>query len=161
MKHEETKQMSILPPRSSISEDFWGHNILTEVNPLSSKIHKSIKRKPIGLKMPQVFFGAKKMVSKIFCRPSDPWSTDRYARFLVGLCICICLLLHHSLYWVSVAGLAFISLNLIVTSFTGYCIFHRILLRLGAKDREDLFEPGGKARELKKLDVDLERRSCD
>lgn len=75
-----------------------------------------------------------------------PWSVDRWGRLLAGLAVLpfatlsIC---HHTLWMlgaVAVAG------NLLLTSLTDRCPLRAVLLRLGAREREDLFHPGGRPR---------------
>jgi hypothetical protein len=36
-----------------------------------------------------------------------------------------------------------VSINLVFAALSDYCLLHDILIRLGAKEREDLFLPGG------------------
>ncbi len=44
------------------------------------------------------------------------------------------------------AGTVLIATNLVVTSLTDHCALRDLLLRAGAKEREDLFIPGGRIR---------------
>jgi hypothetical protein len=75
-----------------------------------------------------------------------PWSVDRWGRLLAGLAVLpfatlgIC---HHALWMlgaVAVAG------NLLVTSLIDRCPIRAVLIRFGAREREDLFYPGGRPR---------------
>lgn len=75
-----------------------------------------------------------------------PWSVDRWGRFLAGLSMLTLLLLgilHHS-YWLY--GAMACAANLFVSSLTDKCAVHRCLIYLGAKEREDIFQPGGRQR---------------
>lgn len=81
----------------------------------------------------------------------SPWSVDRWGRLLAGLAVLsfatlgIC---HHALWMlgaVAVAG------NLLLTSLTDRCPIRAVLLRLGAREREDLFYPGGRPRTADEL----------
>lgn len=72
-----------------------------------------------------------------------PWSVDRWGRFLAGAGILATTTLgiaHHPAW---LLGTLLASLNLVVTSLTDRCPLHDLLIRLGAKEREDLFLPGG------------------
>ncbi len=75
-----------------------------------------------------------------------PWEVARWGRLLTGLSVLTFTLLglfHHN-GWL--AGSIFASANLILTSLTDRCALRDLLLRLGAKEREDLFLPGGALR---------------
>ncbi len=79
-------------------------------------------------------------------RQSAPWSVDRWGRLLSGTLILTFTLLglfHHPV-WLYVT--ACVSASLIMTSLTDRCLVRRALLALGAKEREDLFLPGGVVR---------------
>ncbi len=75
-----------------------------------------------------------------------PWSIDRYGRLLAGISIAACsgLAVLHDPLWLY-ATLA-IAGNLVVTSLTDRCVLHDALIKLGAREREDLFYPGGAVR---------------
>ncbi len=72
-----------------------------------------------------------------------PWSVDRWGRLLAGsgvLFFTTLGLAHHPLWLfltVAVAG------SLVVTSLTDRCALRDFLIWLGAREREDLFYPGG------------------
>ena len=75
-----------------------------------------------------------------------PWSVDRWGRFLSGGAILVLTVLgiaHHPAWF---AGALLASSSLVVTALTDRCLIHDLLIRLGAKEREDLFLPGGKVR---------------
>jgi hypothetical protein len=76
-----------------------------------------------------------------------PWSVDRWGRLLAGGCLllftCLGFLLDNPLWFI---GNITVAMNLVVTSLTGRCPVNAVLIRLGAKEREDLFMPGGVAR---------------
>jgi hypothetical protein len=80
-----------------------------------------------------------------------PWSVDRWGRLLAGLAVlpCAALGICHDALWmlgaVAVAG------NLLLTSLTDRCPIRALLLRLGAREREDLFYPGGRPRTADEL----------
>ncbi len=85
-------------------------------------------------------------VTTLWGKPSL-WSVDRWGRFLAGSGTFILTLLavfHHP-GWL--AGVALLSLNLVVTSLTGRCGLHDLLMKLGAKEREQLLNPDGTPRE--------------
>lgn len=76
---------------------------------------------------------------------SDPWSVDRWGRLLSGAS----LLVFSSLALLDprwFLGDVLVAANLVVTSLVGRCPLHALLIRLGAKEREDLFFPGGNPR---------------
>lgn len=56
------------------------------------------------------------------------------------LAFAILALLHHPV-WAS--GALAVAGNLVVTSLTNRCALHDLLVRLGAREREDLYYPGG------------------
>ncbi len=75
-----------------------------------------------------------------------PWEVARWGRLLAGASILVFTgigLIHHPLWHL---GTLLGAINLVVTAFTGRCMVRRTLLRLGAKEREDLFLPGGAIR---------------
>lgn len=79
-------------------------------------------------------------------RSKAPWSVDRYGRLIAGISVLMFSLLsvlHHP-FWIVCT--LFSSANLILTSLTDVCLVRNFLLRLGAKEREDLFHPGGSIR---------------
>lgn len=75
-----------------------------------------------------------------------PWSVDRWGRLLAGsftLLFTTLGVLHDPLW---LAGTLLGAANLVVTALTDRCLLRDVLLRLGAKEREDLFLPGGSVR---------------
>ena len=76
----------------------------------------------------------------------EPWSVDRWGRLMAGSTVLLAtglgVFVHPA--WLLVTG--FSALNLIITSLTGSCPLNKILIRLGAREREDLFWPGGEPR---------------
>lgn len=75
-----------------------------------------------------------------------PWSTDRWGRFLAGvsvLCFSILGLIVHPYF---LAGTLLAAFNLVLTSLTDACPLRALLRRLGVKEREDLYLPGGRPR---------------
>jgi hypothetical protein len=75
-----------------------------------------------------------------------PWEVARWGRLLAGsgvLFFTVLGLLHHTAW---LGGALAVSVHLIVTSLTDRCPIREVLLRLGAKEREDLFLPGGRVR---------------
>lgn len=80
-------------------------------------------------------------------RAGFPWSVDRWGRLIAGVSVLVCTalgLLHHQLWLVGSLACAF---NLVLTSFTDRCAVRALLCRLGAREREDLFFPGGAPRQ--------------
>lgn len=75
-----------------------------------------------------------------------PWSVDRWGRLIAGLGVLACTLLAllHDPLWLY--GALFAGLNLIVSALTDCCPVHNLLIRLGAREREDLLLPGGSPR---------------
>ena len=72
-----------------------------------------------------------------------PWSVDRWGRLFSGsgvLLLTTLGILHHPAW---LLGSLLVSINLVFASLSDYCLLHDILIRLGAKEREDLFLPGG------------------
>ncbi len=72
-----------------------------------------------------------------------PWSVDRWGRLLAGSGVLLTTglgIFIHPL-WLAVTVLA--ALNLVVTALSGSCPLNVLLIRMGAKEREDLFLPGG------------------
>ena len=79
-------------------------------------------------------------------RPGNPWSVDRWGRLLAGSVVLVfglLGLLHHPLWCGAVIAVAG---SLILTSLTDRCMVHDLLIKLGAREREDLFFPGGRVR---------------
>ena len=75
-----------------------------------------------------------------------PWSVDRWGRFLSGLGVLLCstlAALHHPAWMIGAIGISGV---LVVTSMTGICLLHDLLIKLGAREREDIFLPGGSLR---------------
>ncbi len=75
-----------------------------------------------------------------------PWSVDRWGRLLSGAAILVLTVLglaHHAAWF---GGALLLSSSLVITSLTDRCLMHDLLIRLGAKEREDLFLPGGSLR---------------
>ena len=75
-----------------------------------------------------------------------PWSVDRWGRFLSGLTVMLCIslaLLHHPAWLIGTAATA---ASLLISSLSGFCLVHALLLKLGAREREDIFLPGGALR---------------
>ncbi len=75
-----------------------------------------------------------------------PWSVERWGRLIAGLSMFSFTALgacHHP-WWL--LGTLVAAANLIATSLVDRCVLHDLLIRLGARDREDLFEPGGGVR---------------
>ncbi len=75
-----------------------------------------------------------------------PWPVDRWGRLLsggsmVGLAA-LTLLVHPAWAW----GGLLVAANLVFTSLTDRCPLHDLLIRLGAREREDIFYPGGALR---------------
>lgn len=79
-------------------------------------------------------------------RRPEPWSVDRYGRLIAGAAILAsvaCMLLRAPWgLWIA-AG---IGLQLLFGSLVNRCAVHALLVRLGAREREDLFLPGGEPR---------------
>ena len=76
-----------------------------------------------------------------------PWEVARWGRLLAGagvLLFTALSLLHHPAW---LAGTLAVAGNLVVTALTDHCVMRNQLLRLGAKEREDLYLPGGAVRE--------------
>lgn len=61
----------------------------------------------------------------------------------LALLFALLALLHHP-HWLW--GVIAIASNLVLTSLTDKCQVHDLLVRLGAREREDLFLPGGRLR---------------
>ncbi len=78
--------------------------------------------------------------------PQVPWSVDRYGRLLAGLGIMLFTLMGLLLHPLWLLATLFSAINLILTSITDRCPIKSLLLRMGAKEREDLFLPGGTIR---------------
>ncbi len=82
-----------------------------------------------------------------------PWSIDRYGRLIAGLSILFCTALSilHSTWWMW--GALACGANLLITSLTDRCVLKALLLRLGAREREDIFLPGGRLRPNKSREI--------
>ena len=88
-----------------------------------------------------------------------PWSVDRWGRLLAGSGILLMTalgILHHPTWLV---GTLLASANLVVTSLTDRCPLHDVLIRLGAKEREDIFLSGGFVRPDAKQPLDPHTRN--
>ncbi|MCK6472872.1 MAG: hypothetical protein L6R28_14105 [Planctomycetes bacterium] len=75
-----------------------------------------------------------------------PWEVARWGRLLAGastLAFTVLGMLVDPLWHI---GTLLGALNLVVTAVTDRCVLRDALLRLGAKEREDLFLPGGGVR---------------
>ncbi len=75
-----------------------------------------------------------------------PWSVDRWGRLLAGSSILLMTALgvvHHPAWLI---GTLLASVNFVITSLTNRCVLHDLLIWAGAKEREDLFLPGGSVR---------------
>lgn len=80
------------------------------------------------------------------CKSAAPWSVDRWGRLIAGAGVfgCTLLALLHDLLWLY--GSLFAGLNLVLSALSNRCPIHNLLIRLGAREREDLFLPGGSPR---------------
>lgn len=76
----------------------------------------------------------------------EPWSVDRYGRLISGLGIVaggtLALLWPACGLWITLG----IGVGLLASALTNKCLVHDLLVRLGAREREDLFLPGGMPR---------------
>ncbi len=72
------------------------------------------------------------------------WSVDRIARLIVGVLNTILALATYFISPYFLIGLSFLNLNLIYTSVTDKCFLKKLLIRLGAKEREKFFDSNGK-----------------
>lgn len=78
--------------------------------------------------------------------PARPWEVARWGRLLAGaatLAFTALGLLHHPAWLLGTLGVSF---QLVLTALTDRCPLRDTLLKLGCKEREDLFEPGGDIR---------------
>lgn len=78
----------------------------------------------------------------------SPWDVDRWGRLLVGVVALsgsVLAAVHHHA-WLALVMVQ--AVGLIVTSITDRCLVRALVLRLGARRREDLFFPGGQPRGL-------------
>lgn len=73
----------------------------------------------------------------------DIWSVDRIARLVVGIVNILFLLASYIFHSYFLFGLVFVNLNLVFTSVTDSCLFKKLLIHLGAKERENLFQANG------------------
>src|SRR5688500_1928246 len=74
---------------------------------------------------------------------TQPWSVDRWGRLLAGgsvLCFMCLGLLWNSMWFF---GSILIAANLFVSALLNRCMLRNLLIRLGAREREDLYLPGG------------------
>ncbi|HYG78190.1 MAG TPA: DUF2892 domain-containing protein [Planctomycetota bacterium] len=76
-----------------------------------------------------------------------PWSVDRWGRLLAGTATLLFagLAYLHSPLWLG--GCALTGFNQLVSALTDVCPVHAILIRCGAREREELFEPNGALRD--------------
>ena len=75
-----------------------------------------------------------------------PWSVDRWGRLLSGVMLFACTLLGILIHpWWFGAALC-VSASLVFSAVTDRCAVRAALIRLGAREREDLFLPGGQCR---------------
>ncbi|MCK6474500.1 MAG: DUF2892 domain-containing protein [Planctomycetes bacterium] len=79
---------------------------------------------------------------------SVPWSAERWGRFLAGCSVLGFSILGLAVHPYFLAGTLLAAANLIVTSLTDRCPLRALLLRMGVKEREDLYLPGGRPRDL-------------
>lgn len=78
--------------------------------------------------------------------PARPWEVARWGRLLAGagtLTFTVLGLLHHPAWLLGTLGVSF---QLVLTALTDRCPLRDTLLKLGCKEREDIFEPGGRVR---------------
>ena len=71
------------------------------------------------------------------------WSVDRIARRIVGIANITLILAAYFISSYFIIGLCFVNLNLVFTSVTDNCPFKKLLIRLGAKEREEFFKGNG------------------
>lgn len=76
-----------------------------------------------------------------------PWEVARWGRLFAGAGVILFVTLGFCVDPLWNLGTLCIAANLFVTALTDRCPVRDTLLRLGAKEREDLFLPGGKVRE--------------
>lgn len=76
-----------------------------------------------------------------------PWSAERWGRFLAGCSVLGFSVLGLAVHPYFLAGTLLAAANLILTSLTDRCALRSILHRLGVKEREDLYLPGGRPRD--------------
>ncbi|MGE3808125.1 MAG: YgaP-like transmembrane domain [Gemmataceae bacterium] len=75
-----------------------------------------------------------------------PWSVDRGGRLLAGLTLLVLAALALSTpRWLW--GVLGLGLHLTISSIVDCCPVHDVLLKLGWREREDLFLPGGSPRQ--------------
>ena len=75
-----------------------------------------------------------------------PWSVDRIGRLLAGCAVLGFSLLAFFLHPYWLLGALGCAVQLTATALLDRCPMRFLLLRLGAKEREDLFYPGGSPR---------------
>jgi hypothetical protein len=75
-----------------------------------------------------------------------PWSVDRWGRLLSGVTLLVFTLLGILAHPWWLFGALCGSAGLVLSALTDRCVVHAALIRLGAREREDLFLPGGKVR---------------
>lgn len=89
--------------------------------------------------------------AKTLAKPANPcvlpWSVDRWGRLIAGTFVLLFTLLGllHQQFWLF--GSLTCAVNLVLTSVTDRCMIRRLLMRLGAREREELFLPGGMPRQ--------------
>jgi hypothetical protein len=86
------------------------------------------------------------------------WSVDRIGRLIVGILNLLLLLAVFSFSYYFLIGIGLINLNLIFTSITDKCPMRKLLIKLGAKEREKYFNSKGEliqSKESRRLEVEL------
>lgn len=68
------------------------------------------------------------------------WTTERTARLIVGLVVLVFTLLGYFVHAGFYFANAFVAFNLVLASLTENCLFHKMLLSLGFKDREEVYK---------------------
>lgn len=71
------------------------------------------------------------------------WSVDRIGRLLSGIGILFCSLIGFTFHQLGFLFIVVISLHLIISSLSDSCVLHDLLIRLGAKEREELYNSNG------------------
>lgn len=85
------------------------------------------------------------------CSPEDrslhnarrPWEVARWGRLLAGTGVLLSATMGLLIDPLWHLGTLAVAMNLVVTSLTDRCPLRDCLLRMGAREREDLFFPGG------------------